>query len=82
MLPRLDGRRILLVDDVISTGASARAGLALLQTAGMSVSAVCVAMIQGDRWRRDWPMHVPVLGAFATPLFEGSSGSGWMPRAE
>ena len=35
MLPRLAGRRVLLVDDVISTGSSAMAGLRLLAAAGV-----------------------------------------------
>jgi adenine/guanine phosphoribosyltransferase-like PRPP-binding protein len=78
LLGRVRGRRVLLVDDVISTGASARAGLALLQTAG-AAAAVVVAMTQGDRWRTDWPDGTPVLAAFASPLFD-RVGPGWMVR--
>jgi len=36
---RLDGRRVLLVDDVVSTGSSALAGLALLQRGGVRPAA-------------------------------------------
>jgi adenine/guanine phosphoribosyltransferase-like PRPP-binding protein len=81
LLPRLAGRRVLLVDDVISTGTSARAGLAVLHAAGIAPVATCVAMIQGDRWRADWPDDVPVVGAFATPLFDRTA-DGWRARAE
>jgi adenine/guanine phosphoribosyltransferase-like PRPP-binding protein len=80
LLPRLAGRRVLLVDDVISTGTSVRAGLALLRAVGIVPVAVCVAMIQGDRWMADWPGALPVVGAFATPLFDRTA-AGWRARA-
>ncbi len=76
LLPRLAGRRVLLVDDVISTGASAAAGLALLQAAGIVPVGLAVAMVQGDVWRADWPRSVPVVQAFATPRFRRMQG-GW-----
>lgn len=75
---RLVGRRVLLVDDVISTGSSARAGLALLSLAGVAPVALCVAMAQGDRWRATWPATVPVAAAFATPLYRRTA-EGWVP---
>ncbi|WP_237213771.1 phosphoribosyltransferase [Falsiroseomonas oryziterrae] len=78
LLPRLAGRRVLLVDDVISTGASARAGLDLLAAAGTVPVALLVAMAQGDRWRRDWREEVPVRAVFATPIFARDS-AGWVP---
>jgi adenine/guanine phosphoribosyltransferase-like PRPP-binding protein len=79
LLPRLAGRRVLLVDDVISTGTSARAGLTVLRAAGIAPVGVCVAMIQGDRWRADWPDGLAVVGAFATPLFDRTV-TGWRAR--
>jgi adenine/guanine phosphoribosyltransferase-like PRPP-binding protein len=78
LLPRLDGRRVLLVDDVVSTGASARAGLALLAAAGVTPVALLVAMAQGDRWRAGWPGTVPVRAVFATPVFARAE-RGWAP---
>lgn len=80
LLRRLQGRRVLLVDDVISTGASARAGLALLRQAGAPAAAVIVAMAQGDRWRAGWPDGTPVLAVFASPLFDPAV-CGWIARA-
>lgn len=73
---RLAGRRVLLVDDVISTGTSARAGVALLAAAGVAPVACCVAMAQGNRWRAEWPITPPLVAAFATPLF-GRTAQGW-----
>lgn len=75
---RLDGRRVLLVDDVISTGSSALAGVALLERAGVRPCAPLVAMAQGDRWRPAWPADIPVRAAYATPIFARTPG-GWMP---
>jgi adenine/guanine phosphoribosyltransferase-like PRPP-binding protein len=68
-LPLLAGRRVLLVDDVMSTGRSMQAGLALLRQAGIRPVAVAAAMIQGDRWRAGWDAALPLCGAFATPRF-------------
>jgi adenine/guanine phosphoribosyltransferase-like PRPP-binding protein len=69
LLDRLQGRRVLLVDDVISTGSSALAGLALLEAAGVRPVAACVAMAQTERWRAHWPADIPLRAAFRTPLF-------------
>ena len=79
LLDRLAGRRVLLVDDVISTGRSALAGLALLQAAGVRPVALCVAMAQTTRWRACWPDDIRVRAAFATPMFRRDA-AGW--RAE
>ena len=76
LLPRLRGRRVLLVDDVVSTGTSALAGLELLRSAGVQPVALCVGMIQGRRWEPAWPGAVPVVGAFETPVFRRAPG-GW-----
>jgi adenine/guanine phosphoribosyltransferase-like PRPP-binding protein len=78
LLPRLAGRRVLLVDDVISPGTSARAGLALLEAAGARPVALLLAMAQGDRWRASWPDDIPVRAVFATPIFTHGEG-GWVP---
>jgi adenine/guanine phosphoribosyltransferase-like PRPP-binding protein len=80
MRARLDGRRILVVDDVISTGTSAAAALALMRRAGYAPAALCVAMIQGNRWQARG-LGLPVAGVFATPLFRRAA-DGWWPRSE
>ena len=81
LLPRLRERRVLLVDDVISTGTSARAGLAVLEAAEIEAVAVAVAMAQGSRWQADWPPGLRLLAAFATPLFQRTP-NGWMPMSQ
>ncbi|MCI0752251.1 phosphoribosyltransferase [Teichococcus vastitatis] len=83
LLPRLSGRRVLLLDDVISTGSSALAGLALLASAGVQPVGLCVAMAQGNRWCEAWPRSIPIAAAFATPLFrrDEEGGRRWVPDA-
>lgn len=78
LLDRLQGRRVLLVDDVISTGSSAQAGLALLRAGGVVPVGLAVAMVQGDAWQAAWPPAIPVAHAFRTPRFHRVPG-GWAP---
>jgi adenine/guanine phosphoribosyltransferase-like PRPP-binding protein len=80
MRGRLDGRRIVVIDDVISTGTSATAALTLLRRAGHAPVALCVAMLQGNRWQAR-NLRLPVAGVFATPLF-CRAADGWWPRPE
>jgi adenine/guanine phosphoribosyltransferase-like PRPP-binding protein len=51
LLPVVRGRRIALIDDVLSTGRSITAGLALLRLAGCEPVAIAAAMLQTSRWR-------------------------------
>lgn len=79
LIERLSGRRVLLVDDVVTTGSSARAGLALLARAGIVPVALAVAMTQGEEWRSHWDTAIPVYAAFATPQFQREA-HGWIPH--
>jgi adenine/guanine phosphoribosyltransferase-like PRPP-binding protein len=81
LVDRMRGKRVLLVDDVISTGASILAGLELLHMVGVRPVAVSVAMLQGDRWRGIVPADLAVEAVFATPLFKGVVG-GWQAVSE
>ncbi len=77
IVSRLAGRRVVLVDDVISTGSSARAALDLLAAAGVRAVGAAFAMAQTERWRGTWPADMPVVAAFSTPLFRSENG-GWV----
>src|SRR5690606_27869460 len=71
MLPLLEGRRILLVDDVVSTGSSMASALALLARAGLAPAGIAVAMRQGASWRERLDLagwSGPVATAISTPL--------------
>lgn len=78
MLDRVRGRRVLLVDDVVSSGASAQAGLGLLAKAGVVPVGLCVAMVQTRRWAPAWPAEIPVVSVFETPGLQRTP-QGWVP---
>lgn len=69
MRPRLDGARVAVVDDVLSTGRSIAAVLALLARVEVRPVAIGAAMLQGDGWR-DAAGDIPVTGALRTPRLE------------
>lgn len=82
MLPLLQGRRVALIDDVISSGTSIVAGLSLLGASGIEPVVVGAAMLQSERWRealekldQKWPPRVRT--AFSTPLLQ-KEGEGWI----
>lgn len=82
MLPLLEGRRVALVDDVISSGTSIVAGLSLLAASNIEPVVIGAAMLQSDRWRdrladfgAQWPGRVQ--GVFTTPLLK-KAGEGWV----
>jgi adenine/guanine phosphoribosyltransferase-like PRPP-binding protein len=52
MLPLLERRRIALVDDVISSGVSMLAGIALLAACGVQPVVLGTAMLQSEGWQR------------------------------
>lgn len=78
MLPVLEGKRAVLVDDVVSSGATASVVLRLLAKAGIQPVALVVAMLQGERWRKPIEAASPglqVFGAIASPrLGKGIDG--------
>jgi adenine/guanine phosphoribosyltransferase-like PRPP-binding protein len=51
LLPLLQGRRIALIDDVISSGVSMLAGIALLELCGAKPVVLGAAMLQSELWR-------------------------------
>jgi adenine/guanine phosphoribosyltransferase-like PRPP-binding protein len=81
MLPLLRGRRVVLIDDVISTGRSITAGRAVLAASGVEPVALGAAMAQTERWRA--PVAEAGFGdrvhaVFASPLLR-RAGAGWLP---
>ncbi len=81
MLPLLQGRRVALVDDVISSGVSITAGLDLLARCDGTPVIIGAAMLQSDRWR-DALAGVPaerIVASLRTPLFRRSASGSWTP---
>ncbi len=84
MLPLIKGRRVALVDDAISTGATAVAAVRLLQNAGAEIAGMVVAMKQTNRWQAAMsalPAPLPVRAVYGCPMFELADG-GWRPMAD
>lgn len=82
MLPLLKGRRVALIDDVISSGTSILAGLTLMEACGIEPVAIGAAMLQTDRWRQplaDFGPHWPerVVGVFQTPMLMRGDDGAW-----
>lgn len=79
----LRGRRIVVVDDAVSSGATMAATVRLFRRLGLEIGAIVVAMEQTQRWREalaavgaDLPDKV--RGVFACPLFRRGA-DGWSP---
>lgn len=84
MLPLLENRRAVLIDDVISSGTSIVAGLSLLAIAGVEPVAIGATMLQSRRWvdrlaafDSRWPEKT--AGVFETPLLSRLPNGGWSP---
>lgn len=81
MLPLLEGRRVCLVDDVISSGRSILAALGLLDKVGVRPVAIGAAMVQTRRWETalaeaHGDLVTRVQSAIASPLLQ-RSGELW-----
>jgi adenine/guanine phosphoribosyltransferase-like PRPP-binding protein len=84
LLPLIKGRRVALVDDAISTGATTVAAVRLLHRIGAEVAGTIVAMKQTRRWESllsALPGHPPVRAVFGCPLFRRGE-DGWWPLAD
>lgn len=82
LLPLLQGRRVVLIDDVISSGASILAGLRLLRLVGIKPVAIGAAMLQTLRWQAAIGDEMPdmtdcVRGVFNTPMLQRAPTGGW-----
>jgi len=80
----LRGRRVLVVDDAVSTGQTMASALTLLQRCQAQVAGIVVAMCQGERWRTRLVdaegAPIPLACAFESPRMQRVAG-GWAPEA-
>ena len=86
LVPRVAGRRAVVVDDAVSSGTTAAASIDLLERVGARPAGIVVAMLQGNAWRErlaaidpGWPARV--RGVFVSPRLARVEG-GWAPTAE
>jgi adenine/guanine phosphoribosyltransferase-like PRPP-binding protein len=83
LLYRLEGKRVLLVEDVISTGGTVAAELALMKKIGANVIGVITAIRETRVWIDKLSAIDPAYRSLVTspiccPLFR-KSGTGWVP---
>jgi adenine/guanine phosphoribosyltransferase-like PRPP-binding protein len=83
LVPRLEGRKAIIVDDTISTGATTLAAIELAHRAGAEMVGLSFAMSQGDQWREALTACGPRLPSlvsfvFQSPHFTLVEG-GWSP---
>lgn len=77
----IEGRRLVLIDDAISTGTTLLAAWDLIETLGGDVVGCGVAMRQGVRWadKLGAARAARVVGVFDSPLLRAVDG-GWVLR--
>jgi adenine/guanine phosphoribosyltransferase-like PRPP-binding protein len=83
LLDRLAGKRVVVVDDVISTGTTILAQLALMTKVGIQVEGIVTAMQESRLWMKRLAAADPtypqrVHSVLRSPLFTRSS-AGWIP---
>ena len=82
-LPLLTGKRVLVVDDAVSSGTTMVSGIKLLERCGAEVAAIAVAMRQGMQWQqklmRADGSAIPVVAAYDCPRME-KRADGWWPE--
>lgn len=79
LVPLLRGRRVVLVDDAVSSGATLDAPWRLVESSGAQVSACGVVMRQSNRWAATLGAErtAKVVGVFDTPLLTATA-DGWV----
>lgn len=82
MIPLLRSHRVVIVDDVVSSGASIAAVLELMANCGIDVIAVACAMVQSNVWKESLSKYLvgdelPVLAPLATPFLERGENGNW-----
>ena len=81
---RIEGRRAILVDDTISSGATILAAAALLELAGAEIVGLVFAMSQSDIWRQELNKARPDLAAKVRYIFQSPllalTEDGWVPE--
>jgi adenine/guanine phosphoribosyltransferase-like PRPP-binding protein len=79
--PLIEGKRLVLVDDAVSSGTTLLAAWDLIESLGGNVVACGVAMLQGRRWvdKLGAERAARVVGVFESPLLQAVP-DGWVLR--
>lgn len=82
MMSLIAGKRVALIDDVISSGTSIVSGLTLMTSLGIEPVAIGAAMLQSDRWEARLEALGPqwrgrVVSCFRTPMLKRAGEGMW-----
>ncbi len=81
-IPALAGRRVALVDDVVSTGGSCGAALRLLRRVGAEPVAIATIVTEGDAWRQGLGGDARLVTSLGElPLFRRDAGGAFVPSS-
>lgn len=76
-IPNLAGKRVVFVDDVISSGSSAAAGLRLIRQAGGIVVGLGAVLVEGTNWKTALGDDADLVWSLdRIPLYR-RTGEGW-----
>ncbi|WP_158813481.1 phosphoribosyltransferase [Methylocapsa sp. S129] len=83
MLPLLERRRVAVIDDVISSGASMAAAIHLMTTCGVEPVILGAAMLQSDRWKERLTLLNPkwlerTIGVLQSPMLSKGPEDRWI----
>lgn len=77
LVSRIAGRRVVIVDDVVSRGTTIAAARRLLDRLGVQTVGALTIMAQTERWKSVLG-DLPLVHLFSSPLFERRA-DGWWP---
>jgi adenine phosphoribosyltransferase len=78
-LPALEGRRVVLIDDVVATGSSLSAALRLLRRAGAEVVGVGVILTEGNAWAEELGADAGLIRSLGRIPGFVAGPDGWIP---
>lgn len=83
MIPKLAGKRVVVVDDVVASGSSLKGSLELVRRAGADVVGIGVVLTEAFAWREVLGEDCALLHSLAhIPQFTVDANSRWAPISE
>ncbi|WP_119391124.1 phosphoribosyltransferase family protein [Taklimakanibacter lacteus] len=82
-VPLIEGRRVVVVDDVVASGSSLKGALDLVRRAGGNVVGIGVILTEARDWQATLGADCALLHSLAhIPQFTRQDASGWAPIPE
>lgn len=84
IVPRLESKRVVMIDDVISSGQTMLRGLELMKKLNVQVVGMVLAMAQGERWKAELNSYEAGLATRVRVVFSSPrmilKENGWWPE--